>query len=66
MYKSYLHGIKEITCDTLTQSIGNIAETKYNIGDTINRNTRISLTIRHVNKTINSSKLHALFGKQKR
>ncbi|XP_067938975.1 alpha-ketoglutarate-dependent dioxygenase alkB homolog 6-like [Watersipora subatra] len=65
MYTSYLHGIKEVESDALNESIRNIEETIYKTGDTVSRGTRISLTIRHVNKSIGGTKLRSFFGKQR-
>lgn len=54
MYKKYLHGIIERTEDTVTDKICNLAHlggtVKY--GDTLQRTTRVSLTIRHIPKTL--------------
>lgn len=63
MYKTYLHGIQELTCDTLTQSIANIHLTQYKVGDKLTRGTRVSLTIRNVPNVITSRQLRNLFGK---
>ncbi|KAF6036355.1 ALKBH6 [Bugula neritina] len=66
MYKTHLHGIKEVACDTLSQSIANLDHTEHSLGDQLPRDTRVSLTIRHVNKTTNISKSISLFGKHKK
>ncbi|KAK9502294.1 hypothetical protein O3M35_011092 [Rhynocoris fuscipes] len=50
MYTDYLHEIEEKTEDKLNDSIVNINKTKYSINDCLKRDTRISLTIRHVPK----------------
>ncbi|KAL1131238.1 hypothetical protein AAG570_010856, partial [Ranatra chinensis] len=55
LYKQHLHSISEISEDILDNSVVNLNRTQYKIGDTLKRETRISLTIRHVPKT---SKLH--------
>lgn len=56
MYTKYLHSIAEQTHDTITTQLANLGqcaddELKNQIGGTIERNRRISLTIRHVPKT---------------
>ena len=54
MYKKYLHGIAERTEDIVTDKICNLSHlgTPVNSGDTLKRSTRVSLTIRHVPKTL--------------
>ena len=53
MYTDLLHGIAERSCDTVTAAgVPNIAMCNVNNGDVIDRTTRISLTIRHVHKTL--------------
>ena len=53
MYTNLLHGIAERLSDTVTAaSVPNIAMCNVNNGDVIDRTTRISLTIRHVPKTL--------------
>lgn len=66
MYTSYLHGIKELTCDHLTETISNLDMTQYKNGETITRGTRVSMTIRNVPKVISASRVSSLFGKQRR
>uniref|UniRef100_A0A1B6DL64 Fe2OG dioxygenase domain-containing protein n=1 Tax=Clastoptera arizonana TaxID=38151 RepID=A0A1B6DL64_9HEMI len=53
MYDRFQHSIEERKIDFLTDSILNLENTgqKYNIGDMLERCTRISLTIRHVPNT---------------
>lgn len=54
MYQKYLHSISEIPSDLITADIANIdlcSDFKAKIGKTVERNRRISLTIRHVPKT---------------
>lgn len=53
LYNNYLHGISEIGKDIIREDICNLSQCagKYQIGSTLKRNTRISLTIRHVPKT---------------
>eukprot|EP00795_Rhopilema_esculentum_P002741 gene2741-960_t len=53
MYKVYLHGIKESTTDTITTSVINPDPRKQlGIGETLQRGTRVSLTIRNVPKVL--------------
>lgn len=64
MYTKYLHSIAEQTHDTITTQLANLGqcaddELKNQLGGTIERNRRISLTIRHVPKT---SKLRLRLG----
>lgn len=62
MYKVYLHGIKEVTQDTLTDKVANldlVPEVKE--GDVLERSTRVSLTIRYVPKVL---KAKLIFGKR--
>lgn len=53
LFSHYLHTIEEITEDILNDSIANmnLCSKNYVRGSTIPRDTRISLTIRHVPKT---------------
>ncbi|KAL4709688.1 hypothetical protein ACJJTC_007419 [Scirpophaga incertulas] len=53
LFHYYLHGIQDIKKDVLDQSIANLSmcSKKYVLGKTLERNTRISLTIRHVPRT---------------
>jgi len=59
-YTQCLHGIKEVTHDVLSESICNWEdrcagrESPCQLGDQMERGRRISLTIRHVPKTIKS------------
>lgn len=52
MYNKYLHGIDETSKDNLTSSIANLDITKAKLDDTLERQTRISLTIRVVPKVL--------------
>ena len=55
MYKAHLHGIKEVTLDTLTEKIANLdAVSEVTVGDVLERETRVSLTIRYVPKVFKS------------
>ena len=49
-YSSLLHGIQEVKEDQMDESIFNLAEEEKERG-VMARDTRISLTIRHVPKT---------------
>lgn len=53
LFSKYLHCIDEVEKDTLDDSVVNLnkCSEKYVKGTTVNRVTRISLTIRHVPKT---------------
>ena len=48
MYTKYLHGIDELTSDTIDEKSVNIDRCRSNVGDTLERSVRVSLTIRHV------------------
>lgn len=62
MYKTYLHGIEERTTDNMTDKVVNLSQCGgISIGETLSRKTRISLTIRHVPKTIKNK---LIFGKR--
>ena len=60
MYSKYLHSISEIKEDLIHENIVNLEKTAISKNETLKRDTRISLTIRHVPKT---SKLHLFLGK---
>lgn len=49
LFKKYLHAIDEVEKDELSGSIVNLGDHK--VGEVLQRQTRISLTIRHVPKT---------------
>lgn len=54
MYNKYLHSISEVTEDLITNNIANIERCigfRNRLGETVKRERRISLTIRHVPKT---------------
>lgn len=62
MYKTYLHSIAHEKYDAITNDLSNLeqcTEFKNHIDKTVERNRRISLTIRHVPKT---SKIHLRLG----
>lgn len=52
MYTSYLHGISQVTQDTMSDEMFNHEQCKAKLGDVLTRETRISLTIRHVPKVL--------------
>ena len=54
MYKKYLHGIVDRTEDVVSDRICNLAHlgTTVSSGGILQRTTRVSLTIRHVPKTL--------------
>lgn len=53
MYHKYLHAISEIDEDVISENVANLQHCShsYKLGDKIKRETRVSLTIRHVPKT---------------
>ncbi|MEE6490501.1 hypothetical protein FKM82_015895 [Ascaphus truei] len=57
MFTSHLHGICPVTCDTLTQTTANLGHCTAREGDTLQRGTRVSLTIRYVPKVLKTSLL---------
>ena len=61
MYDTFLHGIEEVTTDTVTDRVANLDRTAAQPGDALPRDTRVSLTIRHVPKVL---KARLLFGKR--
>ncbi|XP_069842728.1 alpha-ketoglutarate-dependent dioxygenase alkB homolog 6 isoform X2 [Dendropsophus ebraccatus] len=62
LYKTYLHGIRPLTQDTLDHKVANLDQCRAQVGETLTRRTRVSLTIRHVPKVLKA----ALFlGKRK-
>ncbi|XP_064403385.1 alpha-ketoglutarate-dependent dioxygenase alkB homolog 6-like [Halichondria panicea] len=54
MYQTFLHGIAETKEDVVSDKICNLSHLSkpVNIGDHLNRSTRVSLTIRFVPKTL--------------
>lgn len=63
MYKIYLHGIDPRKSDIITDKIVNLPKCDgVNIGDTLERTTRVSLTIRHVPKIL---KAKLVFGRKR-
>ena len=66
MYTDYLHGIKEQKSDVVTESFLNIDRCTANIGDNLERGTRISFTIRFVPKVLKTKIfLPGITGKRK-
>ncbi|XP_066495020.1 alpha-ketoglutarate-dependent dioxygenase alkB homolog 6 [Tiliqua scincoides] len=55
MYVRYLHGIRFVTEDLLTEKVANLGTCGSKVGDTLLRGTRVSLTIRHVPKVLKTS-----------
>lgn len=53
LFQYYLHGIEEVTEDVIDESVANLdmCSGDYAVGSKLVRDTRISLTIRHVPKT---------------
>lgn len=60
LYTSYLHGIGEVKEDVVSEKIFN--RRFHQLGDMLTRNTRISLTIRHVPRVLKSK---LIFGKSR-
>ncbi|XP_015765982.1 PREDICTED: alpha-ketoglutarate-dependent dioxygenase alkB homolog 6-like [Acropora digitifera] len=52
LYHNYLHGIAERTNDVISERVANLESCKSVIADTLERATRISLTIRNVPKIL--------------
>lgn len=61
VYTDYLHGIAELFKDTLGDDIVNLDATGQALGDCLLRETRVSLTIRYVPKTL---KVKLMLGKR--
>ncbi|MBN3310003.1 ALKB6 dioxygenase, partial [Amia calva] len=57
MYLRFLHGIRPVTQDTVTDKVANLHTTGAKARDSLSRATRVSLTIRHVPKVIKTSLL---------
>ena len=51
-YTTHLHGIAEVEEDVVSGEVLNLASIPHSPGDTLRRDTRISLTIRHVPKVL--------------
>ncbi|XP_051525227.1 alpha-ketoglutarate-dependent dioxygenase alkB homolog 6 isoform X2 [Myxocyprinus asiaticus] len=57
MYEHYFHGIQGVCEDTLSEHVVNLSSAQSQVGDTLPRGTRISLTIRNVPKVIRANLL---------
>lgn len=60
MYTDYLHGIADTAVDELTDAVivpDKTGRQDLAVGQKLSRQTRISLTIRHVPKTLKNFKL---------
>ncbi|KAL8219912.1 UNVERIFIED_CONTAM: Alpha-ketoglutarate-dependent dioxygenase alkB 6 [Gekko kuhli] len=55
MYLRYLHGIRFVTEDAVTEKVANLEACGSELGDALRRGTRVSLTIRHVPKVLKTS-----------
>ncbi|XP_075690573.1 putative RNA/DNA demethylase ALKBH6 [Rhinoderma darwinii] len=55
LYKNYLHGIRPLTQDTLDHKVANLNPCTAQAEETLNRRTRISLTIRFVPKVLKTT-----------
>ncbi|XP_063289290.1 alpha-ketoglutarate-dependent dioxygenase alkB homolog 6 isoform X2 [Pelobates fuscus] len=60
LYTRYLHGIRPVMCDTLSHTVANLAQCSASSEETLQRGTRVSLTIRYVPKVLKTS---LFFGK---
>lgn len=52
MYKILLHGIQPCTTDTVTDKVVNLSAAGAQLGQTLTRGNRVSLTFRHVPKVV--------------
>ena len=57
MYTDYLHGIAERTRDVVDASMVNGPTCGVAVGEAYDRETRVSLTFRHLVRTIPASRL---------
>nr|XP_056703430.1 alpha-ketoglutarate-dependent dioxygenase alkB homolog 6 [Euleptes europaea] len=62
MYLRYLHGIRFVTEDTVTEKVANLDVCSCELRDMLCRGTRVSLTIRHVPKVL---KMSVVLGRRK-
>lgn len=53
LYSKYLHSIEEKNFDVLSEKCVNLEKCKHKLGETLERETRISVTIRNVPKVLN-------------
>lgn len=60
MYTKYLHGINEVETDEINSKIVNASQQGHKIDDVLLRETRLSVTIRHVPKVLNVKLFGAL------
>lgn len=51
LYTEYLHGIEEVGRDVIGERVANAGSLGLKVGESLQRQTRISLTIRNVPKT---------------
>ncbi|XP_059841055.1 alpha-ketoglutarate-dependent dioxygenase alkB homolog 6 isoform X1 [Hypanus sabinus] len=62
MYLKYLHGIRPVSEDVITDKVANLTSCNSKLGAVLARTTRVSLTVRHVPKVLKTS---ILLGKKK-
>uniref|UniRef100_A0A8D0CAJ9 AlkB homolog 6 n=1 Tax=Salvator merianae TaxID=96440 RepID=A0A8D0CAJ9_SALMN len=55
MYTQYLHGIRPVTEDIVTEKVANAGVCDSELGGALHRGTRVSLTIRHVPRVLKTS-----------
>uniref|UniRef100_A0A8D2IHC3 AlkB homolog 6 n=1 Tax=Varanus komodoensis TaxID=61221 RepID=A0A8D2IHC3_VARKO len=55
MYVRYLHGIRPVTEDHVTEKVANLGACGSELGVTLQRGTRVSLTIRRVPKVLKTA-----------
>nr|XP_020642990.1 alpha-ketoglutarate-dependent dioxygenase alkB homolog 6 isoform X1 [Pogona vitticeps] len=55
MYSRYLHGIRLVSEDMITEKVANASMCGCALGATLDRRTRVSLTLRHVPKVLKTS-----------
>ncbi|XP_018607077.2 alpha-ketoglutarate-dependent dioxygenase alkB homolog 6 isoform X2 [Scleropages formosus] len=55
MYVQFLHGIKGVNQDIITDKVANLSASSAALGDYLTRSTRVSLTIRHVPKVLRAT-----------
>ena len=61
VYTKYMHGIAERKEDEIDEKVINAKEAQLERGQVLQRELRVSLTIRHVKKVIKSKVLSSLF-----
>ncbi|XP_051900309.1 alpha-ketoglutarate-dependent dioxygenase alkB homolog 6 [Pristis pectinata] len=62
MYLKYLHGIRPMSEDIITEKVANLKSCNSKLGSVLTRTTRVSLTIRHVPKVLKTT---ILLGRKK-